>query len=194
MREKKGLMRIALSICASALLVGAFLANCSSDSLTGPRTGASAGTGGRPSDLTDPVTAAPEASDASTPMAFPDPCTGESVQGTYSMHFATEPAEGGKINVHEHYQFNGNSVNSVTGLPTATKYSGSGTSLYEANPNFTNMKMETTNIRNMTINARNSATGESSDDYRLHSTEHLTIFFLPFRVTADVNNTSMDCR
>jgi hypothetical protein len=56
------------------------------------------------------------------------------------------------------------------------------------------MKMEQTTENSMIINMRNSATSESADDYHMHFTEHVTMFFLPFRVTSDVSNYSMDCQ
>jgi hypothetical protein len=195
-RQKKGLMRIGLSLCGSAIIAGAFLANCSGESITGPGpASSSSGAGGSNGGdvVTTPVST--ESAETSMPIAFDNPCTGEVVQGTMRMHFATEPATNdGKINVHEQTNFGGNGNNKSTGLPTTYSYSGAGTSLYEANPNVTNLKMESTTEQNMTINMRNSASGESSDDYHLHYTEHVTMFFLTFRVSADASNFYMECK
>jgi hypothetical protein len=131
-----------------------------------------------------------------TSTEFPDPCTGETVQGTQTAQYVFDvDDQTPHITVHMRFRFEGNGVvdvvNPITGLVnrqlTGTTYRGSGEDNLEFNDNLNNEKFESTQTTNYRIFATNSL-NEATDDFSMHTNTHITLFLVPFRATADVTH------
>ena len=139
-----------------------------------------------------------------TPMEFPDPCTGEMVQGTVEARFTFDvDDQTPHITEHMKFRFSGNGFAVVTDVfgnslrqLTATSYNGSGVHNEEFNDNLNSDKFESTTTDDLRIFATNSLKGEAMDDFTMHVNTHVTMFFVPLppRITAQVTNVSMDCK
>jgi hypothetical protein len=180
--------RIGRTLLAVLLTGAATVYGCNSDRIAGPG----------PAKVTTPgllVVSTPEQQQATT-TEFPDPCTGELVQGTQTARYVFDvDDQTPHITVHMRFRFEGNGVrdvvNPITGLVsrqlTGTTYRGSGEDNLEVNDNLNNEKFESTQTTNYRIFATNSL-NEATDDFSMHTNTHITMFFVPFRATADVTH------
>jgi len=196
--DRRRARRVRNRICGALLavvLVGtATVYGCNSDRIAGPG----------PAKVTTPgllVVSTPEQQQA-TPTEFPDPCTGDIVQGTQTERYVFDvDDQTPHITLHMRFRFEGNGVrnvvNPITGLVsrqlTGTTYRGSGEHNEEFNDNLNAEKFEATVTDNFRIFATNSL-NEAADDFSMHTNTHVTMFFVPFRVTSDVTNYSVDCK
>jgi hypothetical protein len=179
-----------------ALVGTATVYGCNSDRIAGPSPS--------PSTVTAPnlLTVSTPEQQQTTATEFPDPCTGETVQGTQTARYVFDvDDQTPHITVHMRFRFDGNGVrdvvNPITGLVsrqlTGTTYQGSGEDNLEENDNLIAEKFEASQTTNYRIFATNSL-NEAADDFSMHTNTHITMFFVPFRATADVTNNSVDCK
>jgi hypothetical protein len=192
--DRRRVRRVRNRICGALLavvLVGtATVYGCNSDRIAGP---SPSPTKAAAPDLL--VVSTPEQQQA-TPTEFPDPCTGEIVQGTQTERYVFDvDDQTPHITLHMRFRVEGNGVrdvlNPITGIVsrqlTGTTYRGSGEHNEEFNDNLNAEKFEATVVDNYRIFATNSL-NEAADDFSMHTNTHITMFFIPFRATAEVTN------
>ena len=196
----KGLRRVLLPVATTMVVAGALLANCDGGSrITGP------GEPAAPKKLLRPgflVTTSPEVTESVPIEPMPDPCTGELVQGTLEVRSSFDvDDQTPHITLHMKFRFSGNGVTETTDAlgnvvrtPTSTTYTGSGEHDEELNANENSEKLESGFTEDFRIFAKNSAVAESDDDFMSHWNVHATVFLVPPRTTAEVNNLFFDCK
>lgn len=193
-RQAKGLIRTRLLLVATSIvaLVSMALMSCDSSRVT------------RPLPVEKPtalVLSTPETRETVN-MEFPDPCTGELVQGTLeTRQVADFSDQTPHQTVHMRFRFTGNGLKVVgfdmLGNPvkelTGTTYKGSGEHNEEVNVNLNADKFEWTTNDEFRIFATNYLS-EAMDDFTMHANFHITLFIVPPRATSQVDNFSTDCK